>query len=599
MSGFIGIYHFDGAPAERDWLQKATNFMAFRGPDAQAIWSEGPVGLGHALLRTTFEAQGEAQPVTLDGKAWIAADVRLDGRSELIRLLRQHGCQAADSIPDVELVLHAYRVWGTACIEHLMGDFAFALWDGGERRFFCGRDHFGVAPFFYAQVNDTLLVSNTLDALRLHPAVSNRLDEQAIGDNLLFGMYQDPQITIYSDLHRLPPAHTLTAQGREVQLRRYWQPEEGVESLRTQQPQEVVERFKALFEQAVSDRLRSDRVGTALSGGLDSTSIAATAQRLLQARRAPFSLRAATIVYERLISDHEGEFAQQVAEASGFTTKRYTAEEYIQRQPDFAPAHLPPEPWVVTGTTAEEAIQTDMAREVQVYLMGFGGDPLLAPPNLSWLKLLNMGYPRLALGMLRRRARAWRRRIFEPELNFNYPPWLITDFAARSGLKDRWEIRIKGQNHLDQQQVMAFAPLWEAIFRSGDPGFSGLPLKINWPFFDLRLYEFMRTVPGEPWRRKKYLLREAMRGVLPEAVRTRPKTILPGNPHLNLYHTRGAPAWMGELASLPELAPYIDQKRLLNLIEQPQKIGLVAFGQFMSVLPLACWLRQHCRERGG
>src|SRR6476659_5073815 len=84
MSGIIGIFNLDGAPVNRDLLQRMTDFVAFRGPDAQEIWTDGNVGFGHTMLRTTWEAETEKQPLTLDGKTWLVADARIDGRAELI-----------------------------------------------------------------------------------------------------------------------------------------------------------------------------------------------------------------------------------------------------------------------------------------------------------------------------------------------------------------------------------------------------------------------------------------------------------------------------------------------------------------------------------
>src|SRR5262245_60324996 len=99
-----------------------TKCLAFRGPDAQTTWSEGPVGLGHALLRTADESKDEQQPCSLDGNVWITADARVDGRQDLVRALRGRGREVTEAVPDVVLILHAYHVWGEECVQHLLGD---------------------------------------------------------------------------------------------------------------------------------------------------------------------------------------------------------------------------------------------------------------------------------------------------------------------------------------------------------------------------------------------------------------------------------------------------------------------------------------------
>src|SRR5450755_4471772 len=166
MSGIVGIVHFDGAPVDRLLLGQMTGFMAFRGSDAQEIWSEGKVGFGHSLLKTTDESEHERQPFTLDGQVWIVADARVDARRELIPQLQAHGHEnLSPDATDVELILRAYQTWGENCVERLLGDFAFAVWDGKQQRLFCARDQMGVKPFFYAQIGQKLIFSSSLDCI--------------------------------------------------------------------------------------------------------------------------------------------------------------------------------------------------------------------------------------------------------------------------------------------------------------------------------------------------------------------------------------------------------------------------------------------------
>ncbi len=148
-------------------------------------------------------------------------------------------------------------------MERLSGDFAFAIWDGPQQRLFCARDQFGVVPFFYATIGKSLIFSNTLNCLRLHPEVSDRLNEGAIADFLLFSMNMDmATTTFFADIQKLPPAHTLIWSEGEVRVRRYWQLPEAVEYLRYQRPEEYVEQFRELFERSVASRLRTNSAGT-------------------------------------------------------------------------------------------------------------------------------------------------------------------------------------------------------------------------------------------------------------------------------------------------------------------------------------------------
>ena len=148
MSGFVGILNLDGAPVDRELLERMTKALAFRGPDEQRIWCGENAGLGHAMLRTTRESLHERQPFQSAMGSWIIADARVDARAELINKLNADPSgnrNVSLATPDVELILAAYERWGDACVDHLLGDFAFAIWDARERRLFCARDQIGRA----------------------------------------------------------------------------------------------------------------------------------------------------------------------------------------------------------------------------------------------------------------------------------------------------------------------------------------------------------------------------------------------------------------------------------------------------------------------
>src|SRR5262249_3431708 len=141
MSGFVGIIHTEEA-AEPALLSRLTEFLAFRGPDARGTWLSGPAGFGFTRLGVAPEAAHRRPPPSPDGRLVIVADARLDGRSDLLRRLAGCGHPLPPSAPDAQLLGAAYRAWGEACPEHLLGDFAFALWDSREQRLVCARDHF-------------------------------------------------------------------------------------------------------------------------------------------------------------------------------------------------------------------------------------------------------------------------------------------------------------------------------------------------------------------------------------------------------------------------------------------------------------------------
>src|ERR1044071_9148348 len=173
--------------------------------------------------------------------------------------------------------LNAYEKWGDDCVKPRFGDFAFAIWDDRRQRYFCARDHFGVKPFYYTYIDNEFAFSTSLNSLRLAPRVSNTLNEIAVGDYLLFGVNQDLSTTIFKDIQRLKPGHTLTVANGSITVKPYWTTEPS-EEVRFRDPSSYVERFSELLSCAVKDRVTEDSVAISMSGGLDSTSLAAVAR---------------------------------------------------------------------------------------------------------------------------------------------------------------------------------------------------------------------------------------------------------------------------------------------------------------------------------
>ena len=309
MSGVVAMVNLDGAPLDRRLLDRMTDYLAFRGPDARRVHVTRDAGLGHTLLRVTDESAYERQPFTLDGRIWIVADARVDARDDLIaRLAEREPDTCAANATDVELIARAYGVWKEECVTHLLGDFAFVVWDETRRQLFCARDQMGVKPLFYARLGQTIVISNTLECVRLHHQVSNDLNDLAIADFLVFGNNQEHDTTVFRDIQRLPPAHCMTWSIDATQCRRYWTlPVD--EPIHFKRADDYTDRFTELVQRATRDRLRTGSVGVLMSGGVDSTTLAAVARDLLRERPDGFRLQAFTSVYDELIPDSERHYA--------------------------------------------------------------------------------------------------------------------------------------------------------------------------------------------------------------------------------------------------------------------------------------------------
>lgn len=284
MSGITGIFQRDGQPVDRDVLQRMTDAMHRRGPDRRAIWVEGSIGFGHAALFSTLEAERENQPTTLDGQVWITGDARIDEWDDLRRKLEVKGETLSASVTDIELILRAYRVWGTACVDHLLGDFAFVIWDSREQCLLCARDHSGVKPFYYHLSDRLFVFGSEMRALLAMPDVPQRLNEARVADAIVDETEGvDHTSTFYLDIQRLPRAHSMVIDRTSTQQRRYWSLD-STREIRLKSDQEYAEAFLDVFRKAVICRLRTpERVGSMLSGGVDSSSVVAVARQWLKA----------------------------------------------------------------------------------------------------------------------------------------------------------------------------------------------------------------------------------------------------------------------------------------------------------------------------
>lgn len=569
MSGIVGIVNLDGKPINGDLLAHMTGSLSFRGPDQTGIWIEENVGFGHALLKTKQDDVLQ-QPVSLDGRTWVTAHARIDGRKELIAKLRASGAalEPDSLISDSELILFAYQLWGQDCLRYLIGDFSFAIWDGPRRQLFCARDQMGVGQFYYAATGRGFVFSNTLNCLRLHPSVSSQLNDVAVGDFLVFGLNRDETSTIFSDIHRLPKAHCLSVTGGHVRTNKYWTPT--VESVRYKSDGEYIERFDELLRSSVADRLRTADVGIAMSGGLDSSMIAATVRICSNT-----NLTAHCVTYERAFVDEERNYATEVARSLQMPIEFLDADsinkETSSRTRGYAPEPFDVEPFYVVS----DELMSRMSARARVALTGWDGDSFMneSPKYLFYELWRRRQIRKLSFEMLRYLyfqkspppiglRTWWQRRNGSSDLSLTYPNWINEDFAKKLDLMDRWKQSIAQRPLAHETRPYAFrnlyTPHWNALFARYDAGVTRLPLEVRHPLIDLRLVSYLLGLPVIPWVIGKHILRESMRGILPEAVRRRQKTTLAGDPGMQLRYSTKA-SEIDSFVPTPELSNYVQR----------------------------------------
>ena len=517
MSEIAGIVNLDGAPVDRELL-----------------WNDGTVGFAK-------------QPFTLDGDVWLIADARIDGAGE---------------VADEEAILRAYERFGDDCVEHLIGDFAFAIWDRRARRLFCARDHFGVKLFFYARVGNGFVFSNALNVLRRDARVSDELNESAVGDYLALGLNQDLSSTIFRDIQRLPPGHTLSLANGAITTRRYWTPSVKDE-IRFRDPRSYVDRFNELFTAAIKDRLPTDRVSISMSGGLDSTSIAVIARDQIAA------MEAFTVVYDELIPDEERHYATVAASSTGIPIHHVRADKYGLFEGELNQ----PEPFLISPFSGQfNELMRLMAANASVALTGYDGDALMNETTGArpfWQRI---------------------RRIKEKPIEVEWPQWIDESFAKRINLKERvreaWNapgVDKRRPASLRALQTKVWAPLFEGYHESA----TRLPIEVRHPFIDVRLVDYLLSIPVKPWCVNKHILRCAMKDRLPAAVVDRPKTPLAADPALQLRRRAGV-RWLDNFEVTPQLTRFVNLKVRRSLAEEETPNALWAS---LRLFALNHWLK--------
>ncbi len=615
MSGIVGMFRRDGAPIDRALLQSLTHFLAYVGPDAQQTWAEGPIGFGHTLLRTTWESAGECQPANLEQTFWITADVRLDCRTELEGKLKSAGQQIRTGAPDSELVLGAYAAWGEACVQELRGDFAFAIWDASKKSLFCARDHFGIKPFYYADLGNLFLFSNTLSCLQRHPAVSDRLNSLAIADFLLFDVNQDAATTSYADIRRLPGAHSLRCEREAVSIHRYWTLSV-TEPVRFRSESECVEQFHMLLGQAVADRLRTKSAGILMSGGLDSTTVAATARRILTGNGNDNGLFAGTVVLDNLTPDDERHYATIAANALKIPIQFQTADDCRLFDGADSPEYRPPFPEHSAWPDQTPELLRQISARSRIALTGSGSDPGLSSRiTVHFRQLLRKRRFVLAasdaarylssegrLSRLYLRAR-WRLLVSSKNAFGSYPKWLNEDLQREWGLEERWkgygvphrETQLRNESNINAfrpEAVMSMMHVsWQDQFETLDPGTTRVPVEVRHPFFDLRVATFLVGLPRLPWCCDKELLRQAGRGILPDAVRLRRKSPVQDDPIVALLQ-KPESAWVDRFEPVAELRSYVCVDRIPSVWRE-RSSGTAWVN--LKPLSLNFWLRNNRR----
>lgn len=550
MSGICGIVYFDRKPVDPQALRRMAQAAAYRGPDGIQTWHTGNVGLGYLAFHTTPESIRAQQPLlSKDGNICLVADARIDNRAELIPTLMAAGCLPNETPTDDELILAAYQHWQEHCPKHLIGDFAFAIWDGAEQQLFMARDPIGVRQLFYTKVDEAFFFASAIDPVLVAFPQRPPLNRPLL--NIFLSGSVGPWVceTVYEGIFRIPPAHTLTLNENGATARLYYQFGEASAPEITSDT-EWLEAFRALFEDAVRCRLRSVApVALLVSGGLDSSAIACAAYQLQKQDCLP-PIRMYTSIFEDTPNADEKQYFDAVAaKCPSWPSTRIPSDDlwafsefgsdnnFPLEEPDIFPLR--------SHTLA--LLRVPAADGCRVVVSGALGEGFLGlntyfePETIRYIswqdRLLEIEHYRRLTGkpfsriifdaFLRPQLPGTLQRIWRTvrRASSNQRPWLSREAGLSDPKRHPLMSARLGSEKLDPIAKFIYYQTHSAynITRLSSLGRMGAYAGIEWryPYLDIRLVEFLLQIPQHlrSWRgMDRVILRQSMQDVLPKPI---------------------------------------------------------------------------------
>ena len=569
VSAITGSFNLD-APVDEGALAAV---VGAAGTGGSASWrTDGRIALaagGNGVLR--IDPHGRM----------LVADARIDNAIGLRRTLGLPAASFMDrddrAASDGDVILAAYARWGSQAVQHLVGDFAFALWDPAMQALFCARDPMGVRPFYYWQSNDRFCFASDLRVLLSLSGVPADADHQRIVQFLL-NADAGRERTFYADVRRLPAAHRLTRTPAACALQRYWEPDAGRE-IRLRDDAEYAEAFRELFQEGVRSRVAGcDSVASTLSGGMDSSSIACIARGLL---RGGAPLHTVSLVFPDMPPDEirlidERRYIETVTRGGGITAHLVRGDRISPLGEVHSMVQALGEPFAAPNLYLHWAMYASAGNiRCRVLLDGFDGDSVVSH-GLSRLDELlaagdwptyerethafagrrqispakvvrSFGIPRLDWLAGAGQWNEWSRTAHALHRGFGFSRReLLIKHGVRASRAGRWLMpqeptraarAVRGPRRDDErgpalQPLSARAshiaglmqPAYQDTLEIAYHCSRAFGVEAQFPFFDRRLIDFCVALPaeqkfGDGWTRR--VMRNAMQGVLPEEIRLR------------------------------------------------------------------------------
>ncbi len=561
MCGIVGICDIgSGRDIDVQTLARMMGTIRYRGPDEAGVYLDDRIGLGHVRL-SIIDLAGGGQPIhNEDQTLWIVWNGEIFNYPELKERLVQQGHRFYTT-SDTEVLLHLYEQEGPECLAWCNGQFALAIWDSRRQELFLARDRVGICPLHYTIHDGRLIFASEVKSIFAVPEVPRRIDPDAVNQVFTFWTVL-PGRTVFQNVHELPPGHFMQVSQAGMRIRRYWDIPVCPRSEQMDQPVDaVVETVRELLVDAVQVRLRADvPVGCYLSGGLDSSGIAALTARRFNADLSTFGIRFEQEAFDEgphqqtmaafLGTHHREVRASTPGIGTSFTEMLWHAEKPVLR--------TAPVPLLMLSKAVRDS-------GLKVVLTGEGADEIFGGYNIFkeakvrqfWARQPDSSARAALVGQLygyvfrEERAKSFLNSFFGSGLA-QYDDPLFSHMV-------RWRntSRIKAFFAAELQSAVASADVYEEVRASLPAGFGRLDavakaqyietklflsnyllssqgdrvamansVEIRLPFLDYRLIEFMARVPSR-WKllglSEKYILKKVLSPLLPESICRRSK----------------------------------------------------------------------------
>lgn len=546
MNSIFGRININRSPVDEYLFNKSIDELCIFSNVKKELITDSHWGFGQVLFapfKNNIDKNSD-----INSKFIIVSDSTIYNKTEILEEL-----EISDkSINDDIIILKAFEKWGKDCLNYLLGDFAFAIWNPEKEELFCARDHFGVKSFNYYFDDESFVFSSDITGILAQNDLSFSIDEQYIADTISI-VKSEKFRTTYNEIQKLPPAHYLTLKNGKLEINQYWElkPQKTISKNNV----EIIEEFKSLLIESVKCRATGENsVGTELSGGLDSSTVTAIATQFTQLKTFSHVLPDYLLGKIHPFID-EREFINLLANYCKIPEKHFVTSEnktlieaINQNVHDFK--SLTQQGF---GVFSDCLYQAAMQENISVLLSGFGGDEVVTSKSLGYFTELaaNKQWKELKIDLKSQKLSRFQylKTITKYKLKSSLPfvakvviliknrkPWWFGKFenlAINKGFSERLHIKKRYFSNYEKAENLSLQE--KNIERITHPHVSQrleycsliarkYGIEYRYPLLDVRLIECYLAIPARLKARNgigRYAIRKAIEGLVPKKIQWR------------------------------------------------------------------------------